>query len=71
MPFDTCYRFSWLSCLNPAAVPCPPALAVGAVVYDGMPHGSTLSDSTALLAVKLAETDTRESIDTLKKNFIS
>ena len=34
---------------------------LGAVVYDGMPHGSTLSDSTALLAVKLAEADTRES----------
>ena len=34
-----------------------------------MPHGSTLSDSTALLAVKLAETDTRESIDTLKKRI--
>ena len=32
-------------------------------------HGSTLSDSTALLAVKLAEADTRESIDTLKKRI--
>lgn len=42
---------------------------LGAVVYDGMPHGNTLSDSTALLAVKLAETDTRESIDTLKKRI--
>ena len=42
---------------------------LGAVVYDGMPHGSTLSDSTALLAVKLAEVDTRESIDTLKKRI--
>lgn len=42
---------------------------LGAVVYDGMPHGSTLSDSTALLAIKLAEADTRESIDTLKKRI--
>lgn len=42
---------------------------LGAVVYDGMPHGNTLSDSTALLAIKLAETDTRESIDTLKKRI--
>jgi len=42
---------------------------LGAVVYDGMPHGNKLSDSTALLAIKLAETDTRESINTLKKRI--
>lgn len=42
---------------------------LGAVVYDGMPHGNKLSDSTALLAIKLAETDTRESIETLKKRI--
>ena len=42
---------------------------LGAVKYDGMPHGSTISDSTALLAVKLAETDTRDSINTLKKRI--
>lgn len=42
---------------------------LGAVTYDGMPHGNKLSDSTALLAIKLAETDTRENIDTLKKRI--
>lgn len=39
---------------------------LGAVEYDGMPHGNKLGDSTALLAMKLAETDTRERIETLK-----
>lgn len=38
----------------------------GAINYDGMPHGSNTSDSTALLAIKLAETDTAECIRTLK-----
>ena len=42
---------------------------LGAVVYDGMPHNNKLSDSTALLAIKLAESDTRESIGTLKKRI--
>ncbi len=42
---------------------------LGAVKYDDMPHGSTISDSTALLAVKLAETDTMDSINTLKKRI--
>ena len=42
---------------------------LGAVPYDGMPHGSSLGDSTALLAMKLAETDTRERIETLKSRI--
>ena len=37
---------------------------LGAVPYDGMPHGNKLGDSTALLAMKLAETDTRQIIPT-------
>lgn len=42
---------------------------LGAVKYDGMPHGGKLSDSTALLVIRLAETDTRECIETLKKRI--
>lgn len=42
---------------------------LGAVEYDGMPHGNKLGDSTALLATKLAETDTKECIETLKSRI--
>lgn len=42
---------------------------LGAVEYDGMPHGNKLGDSTALLAIKLAEADTREHIETLKSRM--
>ncbi len=38
----------------------------GAINYDGMPHGSNTSDSTALLAIKIAGTDTTERIKELK-----
>lgn len=41
----------------------------GAMNYDGMPHGSTTSDQTALLAIKLSETGTRESIEVLEKRI--
>lgn len=41
----------------------------GAMNYDGMPHGSNTSDSTALLAIKIAKTDTRESIEILQKRI--
>ena len=34
----------------------------GAINYDGMPHGSNTSDSTALLAIEIAGTDTAERI---------
>lgn len=37
----------------------------GAINYDGMPHGSNISDQTALLAIELAETDTAERIKVL------
>lgn len=37
----------------------------GAINYDGMPHGNNISDQTALLAIKLAETDTAERIKVL------
>ena len=40
---------------------------LGAAPYDGMPHGNKLGDSTALLAMKLAETDTRERVEALKE----
>lgn len=39
---------------------------LGAVTYDGMPHGNKLGDSTASLAMALAETDTKERMETLK-----
>ena len=42
---------------------------LGAAGYDGMPHGNKLGDSTALLAIKLAETDTRECIEVLKNRI--
>lgn len=38
----------------------------GAINYDGMPHGSNTSDSTALLAIEIAGTDTAERIKELK-----
>lgn len=41
----------------------------GAINYDGMPHGNNISDSTALLAIKLAETDTAERIKVLKSRL--
>jgi hypothetical protein len=41
----------------------------GAINYDGMPHGSNLSDSTALLAIKIANTDTAEQIKRLKSRL--
>lgn len=43
---------------------------LGAVPHDGMPHGNNLGDSTALLAMKLAETDTRERIETLNSRIV-
>lgn len=42
---------------------------LSAVKYDGMPHGNKLGDSTALFAMKLAETDTREHIEDLKSRI--
>lgn len=42
---------------------------LGATPYDGMPHGNKLGDSTALLAMKLAETDTRERVEALKSRI--
>ena len=41
----------------------------GAINYNGMPHGNNISDSTALLAIKLAETDTAERIKVLKSRL--
>lgn len=41
----------------------------GAINYDGMPHGNNISDSTALLAIKLAENDTAECIKVLKSRL--
>lgn len=38
---------------------------IGAINYDGMPHGNNISDSTALLAIRIAETDTAERIRVL------
>ena len=38
----------------------------GAINYDGMPHGNNISDSTALLAIEIAKTDTAERIRVLK-----
>ena len=38
----------------------------GAINYDGMPHGNNISDSTALLAIEIAKTDTAERIRILK-----
>ena len=43
---------------------------LGAVVYDGMPHGNNLSDSTALLAVKLAGTKPRVSARTASPLYL-
>ena len=40
---------------------------VGAIIYDGMPKGNNLSDSTASLAIALSQTDIKESIDNLTK----
>jgi len=42
---------------------------LGAAPCDGMPHGNKLGDSTALLAMKLSETDARERIETLKNQI--
>lgn len=39
---------------------------LGAVQYDGMPHGNKLGNTTEVLAIKIAESDTKESIETLK-----
>lgn len=41
----------------------------GAMNYDGMPHGSNTSDSTALYAMLIAETDTRANIERLQKRI--
>ena len=41
----------------------------GAINYDGMPHGNNISDSTALLPIKLAKTDTAERIKVLKSRI--
>lgn len=38
----------------------------GAINYDGMPRGNNISDSTALLAIEIAKTDTAERIRILK-----
>ena len=42
----------------------------GAMNYDGMPHGNSVSERTALLAIEIAETDTAESIKILKSRII-
>ena len=42
---------------------------LGAVVYDGMPHGSKSGDSTALLAMKQEETGTGERIKALENRI--
>lgn len=39
---------------------------LGAVMYDGVPHGNKLGDRTAVLAIKLTEADTKENIEVLK-----
>lgn len=39
---------------------------LGAVKYDGMPHGSKQGDNTAVIAMGLAEEDTKENIEILK-----
>ena len=44
---------------------------LGAVKYDGMPHGNRLSDTTASLAIKISETDIKEDIIVLKKIGLS
>ena len=38
----------------------------GAINCDGMPHGNNISDSTALLAIEIAKTDTADRIRVLK-----
>lgn len=38
----------------------------GAINYDGMPHGNNISDSTALLAIEIAKTNTADRIRVLK-----
>lgn len=38
----------------------------GAINYDGMPHGNKISNTTALSAIKIADTDTAERIKELK-----
>lgn len=43
---------------------------LGAISYNGMPKGTNLSDSTTTLAIKLAEANTKENIDTLKKRIM-
>ena len=40
--------------------------ATGAINYDGMPHGNNTGDTTALLAIQIADTDTAERIKELK-----
>lgn len=40
-----------------------------AINYDGMSHGSGTTDQTALLAMKLAEADTLERTEMLKKRI--
>jgi len=42
---------------------------LGAVVYDGMPHGTNISDQTAQLGIKLAESNTGERVAILKKRI--
>lgn len=39
------------------------------MIPDGMPHGNKLSNRTALLAIALAETDTKECIEILKNRM--
>lgn len=41
----------------------------GAINYDGMPHGNNISDSTALFAIAIANTDTAECIGALKSRI--
>lgn len=43
---------------------------LGAMAYDGMPHGSSISDQTALLAIKIAESDTKDSIEAIEKRIV-
>ncbi len=42
---------------------------LGAISYNGMPKCTNLSDCTTILAIKLAEANTKENIDTLKKRI--
>lgn len=42
---------------------------LGAVVYDGMPHGSNLGDSTASLAMSMEEDGAKERVEATKRRI--